>query len=237
MAPVHWGRQSTFTYSSTGTVLFHNYFSPSGEQPEQHAPLWKSNQNEIWSTLSDINALCLICIKRSIEEVKTRQISKGSFQQGPRNETLKKAQCQISDVMFGHWIIQAVALFDYRMCGFTRITFNSRNNWSKGVVLWFSDFFMILHKWYFHQSYTTKYVKIIGKNSVCVTSIRSSKDISLNIYSGTVGKRHDIVVTSLIWHMTPLGLYHCPDSYDVSCPWVSEPVLCRLHASQTLPQF
>ena len=140
MAPVQWGRQSTFTYSSTGTVLFHDYFSPSGEQPEQHAPLWKSNQNEIWSTLSDINALCLICIKRSVEEVKTRQISKGSFQQGPRNETLKKSQCQINDVMFGHWIIQAVALFDYRMCGFTRITFNSRNSWSKGVFYGFLIF-------------------------------------------------------------------------------------------------
>ena len=48
-------------------------------------------QNEIWSRLLDINRLCLICIKRSIEEVKMCQIYKRGYQKGPSDETLKKA--------------------------------------------------------------------------------------------------------------------------------------------------
>ena len=46
-------------------------------------------QNQIWSRLLDINRFCLVCIKRSIEEVKKCQISKRDYQQGPSDETSK----------------------------------------------------------------------------------------------------------------------------------------------------
>ena len=39
-------------------------------------------QNQIWSRLLDINQLCSVCIKRSIEEVEKCQISKRGYQQG-----------------------------------------------------------------------------------------------------------------------------------------------------------
>ena len=73
-------------------------------------PPWKSNRNvffqkQISSRLLDINRLCLVCIKRSIEQVKQCQISKRSYQQGPSDETLKNAQCQFCRVKFGHRII------------------------------------------------------------------------------------------------------------------------------------
>ena len=73
-------------------------------------------QNQIWSRLLDINRLCLICIERSIEEVKRCQISKRGYEQGPSDETLKKARYQFCDVKFGHRIMVAVGLFDYKMC-------------------------------------------------------------------------------------------------------------------------
>ena len=73
-------------------------------------------QNQIWSRLLDINRLCLICIERSIEEVKRCQISKRGYEQGPSHETLKKARYQFCDVKFGHRIMVAVGLFDYKMC-------------------------------------------------------------------------------------------------------------------------
>ena len=38
------------------------------------------------------------------------------------------------------------------------------------------------------------------------------RNINIRIYSGTVDKWHNIVVTSLLWHMTSLGLYFGPDS-------------------------
>ena len=107
-------------------------------------------QNKIWSRLLDINRLCLVCIKISIEEVKKCQISKHGYHQGPSDETLKKARCQFCDVKFGHRIMEAVGFFDYKMHSFIQITFNFTNKWSKGVVWWFSD--MILHKWYFRKS-------------------------------------------------------------------------------------
>ena len=73
-------------------------------------------QNQIWSRLLDINRLCLICIKRSIEEVKMCQIYKRGYQKGPSDETLKKARYQFCDVKFGHRITVAMGLFDYKMC-------------------------------------------------------------------------------------------------------------------------
>ena len=73
-------------------------------------------QNQIWSRLLDINRLCLICIKISIEEVKRRPISKRGYQQWPSDEILKKARYQFCDVKFGHRIMVAVGLFDYKMC-------------------------------------------------------------------------------------------------------------------------
>ena len=65
-------------------------------------------QNQIWSRLVDINRLCLICIKISIEVVKMCQLSKRGYQQGPSDETLKKARYQSCDVKFGHRIIVTV---------------------------------------------------------------------------------------------------------------------------------
>ena len=80
-------------------------------------------QHRIWSRLLDINRLCLVCIKRSTEEVKKCQISKRGYQQGPSVETLKKAPCQFCDDKFGHRIMEAVGFFDYEMLNFTQITF------------------------------------------------------------------------------------------------------------------
>ena len=73
-------------------------------------------QNQIWSRLSDINRLCLICVKRSIEDAKRCQISKRGYQQGPSDETFKKARHQFCDVKFGDRIMVVVGLFDYKMC-------------------------------------------------------------------------------------------------------------------------
>ena len=73
-------------------------------------------QNQIWSRLLDNNRLCLICIKRSIEEVKMCQIYKRGYQKGPSDETLKKARYQFCDVKFGHRITVTMGLFDYKMC-------------------------------------------------------------------------------------------------------------------------
>ena len=73
-------------------------------------------QNQIWSRLLDINRLCLICIKRSIEEVKMCQLYKRGYQKGPSDETLKKARYQFCDVKFGHRITVTMGLFDYKMC-------------------------------------------------------------------------------------------------------------------------
>ena len=101
-------------------------------------------QNQIWSRLLDINRLCLVCIKRSIEEVQKCQISKHGYHQGPSDETLIKAYC---DVKFGHRIMEAVGFFDYKMHSFIQITVNFTNMGSKGVVWWFTE--MILHKWIF----------------------------------------------------------------------------------------
>ena len=78
--------------------------------------------------------MCLVCIKRSIEEVKKFQISKHGYHQGPSDETLKKARCQFYDVKFGHRIMEAVGYFDYKMHSFTQITFNFTNRLIKGVV-------------------------------------------------------------------------------------------------------
>ena len=106
--------------------------------------------NQIWSRLLDINRLCLVSIKRSIEEVKKCQISKHGYHQGPSDETLKKARCKFCYVKFGHRIIEAVGFFDYKMQNCIQITFiNFTNKWIKGVVWWFME--MILHKWYFRK--------------------------------------------------------------------------------------
>ena len=57
-------------------------------------------------------------------------------------------------------------------------------------------------------------MKIIGKIGTFITSLRiwQNRDINLRIYSGTIDKWHNTVVTSLIWHMTSRGLYCSPDS-------------------------
>ena len=91
-------------------------------------------QNQIWSRLLDINRLCLVCIKRSIAEAKKGQISKRGYQQGPSEETFKKARCQFCDDKFGHRIMEAVGFFDYKMRNFNQITFNFTNRRIKGIV-------------------------------------------------------------------------------------------------------
>ena len=80
-------------------------------------------QHQIWSRSLDINKLCLVCIKRSIAEVKKCQVSKHEYQQGPSDETLTKARCQFCDDKFGHRIMEAVGFFDYKIRNFTQITF------------------------------------------------------------------------------------------------------------------
>ena len=111
-------------------------------------------QNQFSSRFLDINGLCLVCIKRSIEKVKKCQISKRSYQQGPSDETSKRARCQFCRVKFGHRIMKAVNSFDDKMGNFTQITFNFMNRWIKCVVSWFSC--IILHKWYVSKLYTIK---------------------------------------------------------------------------------
>ena len=100
-------------------------------------------QNQICSRLLDIKRLCLVCIKRSIEEVKKCQISKHGYHHGPSDESLKKARCQFCDVKFGQRIMEAVGFFDYKMHSFIQITFNFTNKWSKGIVRWFTRWFCI----------------------------------------------------------------------------------------------
>ena len=97
-------------------------------------------QNQIWSRLLDINRLCLICIKRSIEKVKRCEISKRGYQQGPSDETLKKAWYQFCDIKFGDRITVAVGLFDYKMCNLPQFPLISQT--SEGNVL-FHDLLML----------------------------------------------------------------------------------------------
>ena len=80
-------------------------------------------------------------IKGSIQKVKKCQISKRGHQQGPGDETLKKARCQFYHVKFGHRVIKAVGLFHYKMHNHTQITFNCTKRWSLNVA---SCFFFIL---------------------------------------------------------------------------------------------
>ena len=100
--------------------------------------------NQIWSRLLDMNRLCLVCIKRSIDEVTKCQISKRGYHQRRSDEILKKARCQFCDVKFGHRVMEAVVFFDHEMHNFIQMTFNVTNRWSKGVISWFSD--IILHE-------------------------------------------------------------------------------------------
>ena len=72
-------------------------------------------RNQIRSRLLKINRLCLVCIKRSIEELKKCQISKRSYQQGLSDKTLKKARCQFCHVKFGHRIMEAMGFFEYEI--------------------------------------------------------------------------------------------------------------------------
>ena len=57
----------------------------------------------------------------------------------------------------------------------------------------------------FVKLYTIKKLKMMGRNYHFITSLRiwPYRDINIRIYSGTVDKWHNIIVTSLIWHMTP----------------------------------
>ena len=100
--------------------------------------------NQIWSRLLDMNRLCLVCIKRSIDEVTKCQISKLGYHQRRSDEILKEARCQFGDVKFGHRVMEAVVFFDHGMHNFIQITLNVTNRWSKGVISWFSD--IILHE-------------------------------------------------------------------------------------------
>ena len=165
------------------------------------------------SNLIKIIRLCLICIKRSFEEVKRGQISKRGYQQGPSDETMTKARYQFCDVKFGHRINVAAGLFYYkRNVQFTLIPLNFRNRWSKGVVSWSSD--VILHISYFRELFTIK----ISENDrqklgLLVTNIMiwPNRSINIRIYSGTVDKWFSMGVLSLVWHMTSFGLYYRPD--------------------------
>ena len=74
-----------------------------------------------------MNIFCLVCITRSIGEVKKCQIYKRGYQQGSSDETLKKARCQFCDVTFCHQIMGVVGFFDYNMLNFIQITFNFTN--------------------------------------------------------------------------------------------------------------
>ena len=62
--------------------------------------------------------------------------------------------------------------------------------------------------------------KWLAKISTFITSLRiwQHRDINLRIYSGTIDKWHKRVITSLIWHMTSLGLYYSPDSMIQAVP-------------------
>ena len=100
--------------------------------------------NQIWSRLLDMNRLCLVCIKRSIDEVTKCQISKLGYHQRRSDEILKEARCQFCDVKFGHRVMEAVVFFDHGKHNFIQITLNVTNRWSKGVISWFSD--IILHE-------------------------------------------------------------------------------------------
>ena len=111
-------------------------------------------QNQFWSRSLDINILCLVCIKRSIDAVKTCQISKRGYQQGPSDEKFKKGRCKFCGDKLGHRIMEAVGFFDNKMHNCTKIAFNFTNRWSNGIVSWFSD--IILHRWYFRKLYTIK---------------------------------------------------------------------------------
>ena len=86
------------------------------------------------------------CIKR-YNEVEKCQIFKRGYQQGPSDETLKKARCQFCDDKFSHRVMVAVGFVHYDIRNFTQITFSFTKRWSKGVVSWFSD--IMLHKWFF----------------------------------------------------------------------------------------
>ena len=74
--------------------------------------------NPIWSRLLDMNRLCLVCIKRSIDEVTKCQISKLGYHQRRSDEILKEARCQFCDVKFGHRVMEAVVFFDHGMHNF-----------------------------------------------------------------------------------------------------------------------
>ena len=50
-------------------------------------------QNQISKIFLYIDALYLICVKRSIGEVKKYQISKHGYRQGPVRKPLKTARC------------------------------------------------------------------------------------------------------------------------------------------------
>ena len=105
-------------------------------------------QNQIWSRLLDINRLCLICIKRSIEEVKMCQIYKRDYQKGPSDETLKKARYQFCDVKFGHRITVAMGLFDYKMCNLPQFPLISQTGEARVlfhdllVLFWINNIFV-----------------------------------------------------------------------------------------------
>ena len=54
----------------------------------------------------------------------------------------------------------------------------------------------------------------MAKISTFMTYLRiwPYRDVNIRIYFGTVDKWPNIVVTSLIWNMTSLGLYYSPES-------------------------
>ena len=170
-------------------------------------PCEKSNRdffpNQIWLRLLDMNILWLACFKKSIEEVKKRQISERGYQLGAEwcDETLTNAWCQFTvwssvTELWRWWVYLTI-----KYAILSKFPLSFTNRWSNVVVSWF----------------LTLFCKMIGKMKIFYHRHKDMTkwpkgDIDMRINSGTVGKWLNIVVTSLIWHMTSLGLNYSPDS-------------------------
>ena len=93
-------------------------------------------------------------LKDPLKEIKSVKYLSAVISMSRVMKHWKKARCQFCDVKFGHRIVEAVDLFDYRMRISNQITFNFTNRRRKGVVPRFVDF--VLHKWYSRKLYIIK---------------------------------------------------------------------------------
>ena len=93
-------------------------------------------------------------LKDPLKEIKSVKYLSGVISMSRVMKHWKQARCQFCDVKFGHRIMEAVDLFDYRMRIANQITFNFTNRRRKGVVPRFVDF--VLHKWYSRKLYIIK---------------------------------------------------------------------------------